>query len=93
MKLLIRQFIYSLLKASTGLIETALRAGIKPARAPETINTESAFKATDRSTEGFENILFPPDGRVDETASRSPIPATNPKYPAKVVRKTDSRIS
>ena len=79
--------------ASTGLMLTALFAGINPAKAPETIRTTSEIAATVRSTSGFlKNSDSPPAlFRTDAVNSVMPTPMAKPKYPATVVSKTDSR--
>ena len=74
----LRAIFYSVLNASTGLIATALLAGINPAKAPLKINTLNALIATDKSTVGFVNIS-PELPIAESNASNNPMPITKPK--------------
>jgi len=65
--------------ASTGFMDTALFAGIRPAMAPLTIRMPKAFNATDRSTVGLEKVLLPESPMTEFNSSNKPMPATRPK--------------
>ena len=71
-----------------GLIRTARRAGIMPARAPETINISSAVMAILKSTSGCWNISLSTLNFINAKLipSTRATPTASPKYPATEVR-------
>ena len=78
-----------------GLIETALRAGIIPARIPNKARINTAVMAILKSTSGFRNIISFESGFPIAlfTISTIYIPRAIPVNPATRVRKTDSEIT
>jgi len=73
------------------LIFTARRAGISPARTPETTRIRRVVKALWNGTSGSRNISPGLAAIARAIASTTPTPATRPRYPASVVSTSASK--